>query len=67
VVTVKGRLEFTVTNGGTFIIEPGIVLLANDMKGNGHSWKILDGKEWHRIYLVTDLNAEEYFKPTVAL
>jgi hypothetical protein len=33
VITLKGKLKFTVSNGETFIIEPGIVLIANDTAG----------------------------------
>jgi quercetin dioxygenase-like cupin family protein len=63
VITVKGKLQFTVTNGDTFIIEPGVVLIAKDLKGKGHTWKIIEGNEWHRIYIVPDTNADDYFKP----
>lgn len=63
VVTLKGKLKFTVTNGDTFIIEPGVVLIAKDMPGKGHSWDIIDGNEWHRIYLVPNEDADDYFMP----
>lgn len=63
VITVKGKLKFTVTNGETFIIEPGVILLADDLKGKGHTWEILDGKEWHRIYLIPGKNTDECFTP----
>lgn len=51
VVTIKGRLKFKVSDGSTFIIEPGTVLLAADTAGEGHSWDIIDGKEWVRVYI----------------
>ena len=63
VITLKGKLKFTVTNGDTFIIEPGIVLIAKDLEGKGHSWEIMDGNEWERIYIVPDQDADDYFKP----
>jgi quercetin dioxygenase-like cupin family protein len=63
VITLKGKLKFQVTNGDTFIIEPGIVLIANDLLGKGHTWEIMDGNEWHRIYLVLEPDAEDHFKP----
>ncbi|MBA2612929.1 MAG: hypothetical protein H0U95_13230 [Bacteroidetes bacterium] len=63
VVTLKGKLEFTVTNGTSFIIEPGIMLVAKDLEGQGHSWKILDGNEWERIYIVPDTDADDFFTP----
>ncbi|CAI8753802.1 hypothetical protein E0L21_20765 [Kosakonia quasisacchari] len=51
VVTMKGKLKFKVSDGSTFIIEPGTVLLAADTAGEGHSWDIVDGKEWVRVYI----------------
>ncbi|PDO82979.1 MULTISPECIES: cupin domain-containing protein [Kosakonia] len=51
VVTMKGKLKFRVSDGSTFIIEPGTVLLAADTAGEGHSWDIVDGKEWVRVYI----------------
>jgi len=63
VITLKGKLRFKVTDGKTFIIEPGVVLIANDLLGKGHTWEILDGDEWHRIYLVLDAGTDDSFKP----
>lgn len=51
VVTMKGKLKFKVSDGSTFIIEPGTVLLAADTEGEGHSWDIVEGKEWVRVYI----------------
>lgn len=51
VVTIKGKLKFKVSDGSTFIIEPGTVLLADDTQGEGHSWDIIEGKEWARVYI----------------
>ncbi len=61
VITIKGKLKFTVTNGDTFIIEPGIVLIADDLSGKGHTWEILEGTEWHRVYIVPETGADDYF------
>jgi hypothetical protein len=61
VITLKGKLKFTVTNGDTFIIEPGIILIANDLIGKGHTWEIIEGKEWHRIYIVPEPGADDHF------
>jgi len=63
VVTLKGKLKFTVTNGSTFFIEPGIILVAKDLEGKGHSWEIVDGNEWHRIYIVPSRDANDLFEP----
>ncbi|MFW0716721.1 hypothetical protein [Pedobacter sp. N23S346] len=61
VITIKGKLKFGVTNGETFIIEPGIVLIANDTKGIGHTWEIIDGDEWERIYIPLDEDTDDLF------
>jgi quercetin dioxygenase-like cupin family protein len=61
-ITLKGTLKFTVTNGDTFIVEPGDVVIANDLLGKGHKWEIIDGNEWHRIYIVPDANDDDYFE-----
>ncbi len=63
VITTKGKLKFTVSNGDSFIIEPGIILVAKDIEGEGHSWEIIDGNEWHRIYIVPNDDSEDHFKP----
>jgi hypothetical protein len=63
VVTLKGRLQFTVTNGDTFIIEPGIILIAEDTEGPGHTWEITDGDQWERIYLPFDTITSPAFIP----
>jgi hypothetical protein len=61
VITLKGKLRFTVSNGETFIIEPGIVLIANDIAGEGHTWEIVDGNEWERIYIPLEEGNDDYF------
>jgi quercetin dioxygenase-like cupin family protein len=63
VITLKGKLKFTVSNGNSFIIEPGIVLVAKDTKGLGHTWEIIDGNEWERIYIVSKSDASDHFIP----
>ncbi|MDX2174282.1 MAG: hypothetical protein SFY56_14365 [Bacteroidota bacterium] len=62
VITLKGKLKFTVSDGSSFIIEPGVLLIANDLKGEGHSWEIIEGNEWHRIYIVLPTNGTDHFK-----
>jgi len=61
VVTLKGKLEFTTSDGNSFIIEPGIILIAKDTEGDGHSWKIIEGKNWERIYIVPNQDALDHF------
>ncbi len=61
VVTVKGKLRFTTSDRKQFILEPGIILVAKDIHGEGHSWEIIEGEEWHRIYIIPNQNAEDAF------
>ncbi len=61
VITIKGKLKFTVTNGDTFILEPGVVLIANDTKGAGHTWEVIEGDVWERIYIPLGNDADDYF------
>ncbi|MFE8104145.1 hypothetical protein RBA71_22015 [Brenneria goodwinii] len=60
VVTLKGTLKFKVSDGSTFTVAPGTVLLAEDTQGEGHSWEMVEGSEWVRAYIpITDNN--DYF------
>jgi hypothetical protein len=61
VITVKGKLKFTVSNGDSFMIEPGILLIAKDLEGTGHSWDIIDGEQWERIYIVMKGDGDDHF------
>ena len=63
VVTLKGKIKFKVSNGKTFLIEPGIILLAEDVAGKGHSWEIAEGEKWERLYIPIVGNAESFFIP----
>ncbi len=63
VVTLKGKLRFTVSNGASFIIEPGIILIAKDIDGPGHSWELIEGSVWERIYIVPPASADDHFIP----
>lgn len=64
VITLKGKLRFTVTNGDSFILEPGIMLIAKDLEGIGHRWEIIEGNEWHRIYIVPPTDGDDFFRQT---
>lgn len=62
VITLSGKLKFTTSDERTFIIEPGIVLLAEDIDGEGHQWEMIEGHEnWHRIYIPLVEDSESYF------
>ncbi|REC49170.1 hypothetical protein DRF67_04740 [Chryseobacterium pennipullorum] len=61
VVTIKGKVRFKVTDGSTFVIEPGIILLAEDTEGAGHSWDLTEGNEWIRLYIPMGEDADDFF------
>ena len=61
VVTLRGRLRFTVSSGATFILEPGIILVAKDVSGPGHTWDLLEGEVWERLYLPFAPDADDQF------
>jgi len=63
VVTLRGKLRFTVSSGETFIIEPGIILVAKDVLGPGHSWDLIAGETWERLYLPFAPDADDQFIP----
>lgn len=52
VLTLRGTLEFTTSLGDVFTLRPGDVLLAEDVSGHGHSWKMLGDEPWIRAYVV---------------
>jgi len=61
VVTLKGKLRFKVTNGDTFIVEPGVVLIAEDTQGKGHTWDLVHCKGWERLYIPLNDGADDHF------
>lgn len=62
VITISGKLKFTTSDGESFVIEPGIVLLAEDISGAGHTWEMMEGyKTWHRLYIPLTDDSNNYF------
>jgi quercetin dioxygenase-like cupin family protein len=62
VVTLSGTLNFVTRADRHFILKPGIVLLAEDTVGGGHSWQLVDDEPWRRIYVILSPGAEVPFK-----
>lgn len=64
VITLSGKLKFTTSDDLSFIVEPGIVLLAEDIDGDGHAWEMIEGHEnWHRIYIpIVDQATSSFIK-----
>lgn len=52
VITLSGTLEFKTATGATFVINPGDILLAEDVTGSGHSWRLTDSQPWRRAYVI---------------
>ncbi|WP_286767684.1 MULTISPECIES: hypothetical protein [Sphingobacterium] len=61
VVTLKGKIRFKVSDGSTFLIKPGTILLAEDLKGTGHSWEMVHSKSWERLYIPINEGADDLF------
>jgi len=66
VITLSGTLDFQTRAGHHFTLKPGIVLLAEDTAGGGHSWRLIDTDPWRRIYVVIGPGAKIPFKATEA-
>lgn len=63
VIPLQGELEFRVSDGSTFRLAPGVVLLAEDTEGEGHSWKMISNdKTWVRVY-VPMVSENDEFEP----
>ena len=62
VITLSGTLDFQTRAKQHFTLKPGIVLLAEDTVGGGHSWRLIDAEPWRRIYVVLAPGAEVPFK-----
>ncbi len=62
VITLSGTLDFQTRTKQHFTLKPGIVLLAEDTVGGGHSWRLIDAEPWRRIYVVLAPGVEVPFK-----
>jgi quercetin dioxygenase-like cupin family protein len=62
VITLSGTLDFQTRAKQHFILKPGVVLLAEDTVGGGHSWRLIDAEPWRRIYVVLERGAMVPFK-----
>lgn len=62
VITLAGVLEFKTASGRTFVINPGDILLAEDTKGSGHSWRLINDQPWRRAYVIIGAETPVAFK-----
>jgi quercetin dioxygenase-like cupin family protein len=63
VITLAGVLEFTTRGGETFTLRPGDVLVALDLNGTGHEWRLVDDEPWRRAYVTFPEGVETGFVP----
>jgi quercetin dioxygenase-like cupin family protein len=63
VITLAGILEFKTMGGETFTIYPGDVLIARDLTGSGHQWRLVNDEPWKRAYVIFKEDADTHFVP----
>ncbi len=63
VITLSGTLDFETRAKRHFTLRPGIVLLAEDTAGGGHSRRLIDAEPWRRVYVVLGAGAKVPFQP----
>jgi quercetin dioxygenase-like cupin family protein len=51
VITLSGTLQFETRAGAIATIRPGDILLAEDVTGGGHRWRLVDDAPWRRVYV----------------
>ena len=61
VITLSGTLDFQTHAGLHFTLKPGVVQLAEDTVGGGHSWRLVDADPWRRVYAILAPGAEVPF------
>lgn len=65
VITLRGTIEFTVTDGTSFVLNPGDVLIAQDVASTGHKWRMLGEDSWARTYIVLKDGEDDGFEVEV--
>ena len=63
VLTLTGVLVFTTKSGESFTIVPGDVLLAEDVTGTGHEWRMVGDDPWRRAYVIFPPGVDTQFVP----
>jgi len=66
VITLSGTLDFQTRSQQHFTLKPGVVLLAEDTAGGGHSWRLVDSEPWRRVYVVLARGTEVPFTAEAA-
>jgi len=63
VITLSGTLDFQTREGRHFRLAPGDILFAEDTRGAGHSWTLVDDQPWRRAYVILAPTASVPFHP----
>ncbi len=63
VMTLSGTLEFTTRDGEKFTVHPGELLIAEDIAGSGHEWRLVDDQPWRRAYVAFAPGTDVGFVP----
>ena len=61
VITLRGTLDFWNKLDDHFVITPGDILLAEDVTGSGHSWKLIGDDPWRRVYVILETDGDLSF------
>jgi hypothetical protein len=51
VVTISGRAEIEVAGNQKFVAQPGEVVLAEDLTGKGHQFRVLGDTDWVAVFV----------------
>ncbi len=51
VITLSGKGEIEVTGGQKFLLEPGRVMLAEDVTGKGHKSRTVGSQDWVSVHV----------------
>jgi hypothetical protein len=51
VIPVSGRAEVEVSGGQKFFVEPGRIYMAEDLKGKGHTFRVVGGDDWVALFV----------------
>ena len=50
-ITISGRSEIEVAGGQKLIARPGQVVLAEDLTGKGHTFRVLGESDWVALFV----------------
>ncbi len=62
VITLQGHLAFETESGQQFELQRGDILLAEEVAGKGHRWRMLGDEPWVRVYVTLPADVEIPFK-----